>query len=261
MALIISGHPRSGTTLLRDLCNGHPDITITNEFANFTNLDTSYIRYSGRLLKRCWREKNRSFLITGSEKRQSEFLLKSYVFIGRYLFELNRHRSGPIDISAVETALRCCFPANRIVGDKYPRYESMLDKLACIDGLVHLVIYRDCRDVTRSVLERVRTKWRNKAFIKNINTVEKIARRWVGAIERMERYADRIHIIRYENLIREPGGELEIVGQLLGVDPGGFPIDMIYNTSIGRYKQGLSEDQLTSVMKIAGPTMTRLGYL
>jgi hypothetical protein len=50
MALIISGHPRSGTTLLQQLCDDHPALGVTNELGNFTHLDRSYLAYARHLL-------------------------------------------------------------------------------------------------------------------------------------------------------------------------------------------------------------------
>lgn len=38
MFLVIAGHQRSGTTLLRLICNGHPDMVVTNEFRNIIAL-------------------------------------------------------------------------------------------------------------------------------------------------------------------------------------------------------------------------------
>lgn len=260
MVLIIGGHLRSGTTLLRNLCNDHPDITVTNEFANFAGLGMSYKKYSYRLLKKRWQDRTRSFLASGSAGEQRNFVLQSHIFLGRYLFELIKHRNGYVNILAVETAMRNCLPITRIVGDKYPDYVFMLDKLSNVDGLVTIIIYRDCRDVVRSTLERVKTKWRKNAFIKYMDTAEKVAHRWVGAIESMEQHTDKIHSVRYEQLIMEPRKEFKKIGQCLGVDPSGFPAHLIRRDSIGKYHQELSEDQLAIIMKIAGPTMTRLGY-
>ncbi|HWP93464.1 MAG TPA: hypothetical protein VNN20_14825 [Thermodesulfobacteriota bacterium] len=47
----------------------------------------------------------------------------------------------------------------------------------------------------------------------------------------------------------------------MGVDPAGFSTKMVQNTSIGRYKRELTDEELATVMEIAGPTMKRLGYI
>jgi len=45
------------------------------------------------------------------------------------------------------------------------------------------------------------------------------------------------------------------------VDPAGFPTKMVQNTSIGKYKRELTDDEMATVMEIAGPTMERLRYI
>lgn len=64
-----------------------------------------------------------------------------------------------------------------------------------------------------------------------------------------------------KDLIQQPERELEALGNWLGVDPSGFPKELILDDSIGKYKSGLTDEELTDVMKIAGPTMARLRYV
>ena len=261
MALIIGGHIRSGTTLLRNLCNSHPDIAVTMEFGNFIGLGRPYRRYSRQLLKRQWRRRDHSVLVQGNRENRWGLLLQSYAFMVRYLSVLRREGKSRIDVPDIEAALRSIFPAARIVGGKTPPYVFLLDRLAYVDGLDCLIVHRDCRDVTNSVLEKVRTDWRDKPFVGNFDTVEKIALRWVQAIELTERYADIVYTVRYEDLIQNPQGELDRVGEWLGVDATRFPAAIIRTTSLGKHKDGLSNAQLSTVLRIAGPAMARLGYL
>lgn len=258
---IIGGHIRSGTTLLRNLCHSHPDITVTMEFGNFIGLGESYGSYTSKLLRRCWRRRNQSFLVHRSTEHYWKYVLRSYAFVARYLVKVNTCRNGVIDVPTIETALRNIFPTTRLVGDKVAYYVFLLDTLAARDDLARVIIYRDCRDVTSSVLQKVLTDWRSKSWVKHWDSAEKVARQWVQAIELMERYADRLHIICYEELIQKPEQELDALGRYLGVDPAGFPIEMMHRGSIGKHIHGLTEEEMATVMDIAGPTMTRLGYL
>jgi hypothetical protein len=73
-------------------------------------------------------------------------------------------------------------------------------------------------------------------------------------------YKDKLHIIRYEDLIQQPHHEFEGLGRWLGVDPSGFSDKLIQDTSIGKYQKGLSEEEVATVMETAGATMTRYGY-
>jgi hypothetical protein len=266
MALIIGGHPASGTTLLRHLCNNHPDITLTHEFGNFHHLGRPYKEYRDELLKRLWNKgilENRFLLWSPSNHLSLKVvkIVKSHAFIARYLFEMHRYRRNIVDLSIVGTVLKSIFPKAHIVGDKEPHYVFALDELGRVGGLKRLIVYRDCRDVTSSVLHNSRTKWRKKTWIKDFNTAEKVAKQWVRAIEVMERNMDKIHIIRYEDLINKPDRQLNTLGSWLGVDPTGFPKEIIRDTSIGKYSTGLSDEELATVMKVAGPTMCRLGYI
>jgi len=52
MALIVTGHQRSGTSLLARLLNAHPEVRLTSEFGNFLRVGSPPGRYIRRLLKR-----------------------------------------------------------------------------------------------------------------------------------------------------------------------------------------------------------------
>jgi len=186
--------------------------------------------------------------------------LQSGLFLFRYLIGLRCYRNTLIGAREVEAVLRRLFPHATIVGDKFPLYVFDLDKLVTVPDLFRVIIYRDCRDVTRSALEMSRTKWRGRRFAERLGTAEKVAREWVRAIELMERHADQVHVIRYEELVAAPQPVLEALGKYLGVDPQGFRHQRIHVTSVGKYRQGLSEHDLRDVIAIAGPTMERLGY-
>jgi hypothetical protein len=257
MALIIGGHVRSGTTLLRELCSSHLEMAITHEFNYFSGLGKTYTEHRRILLKALWKK-------TRYRERRLVRHLLNYAFVARYLYSLQRNREGLIDVAAIESTLRSIFPEARIVGDKTPDYALLLDKFVTASGLSCLIVFRDCRDVTSSTLERVRAKWHRNPWTQNINTPEKVAKRWVRHIETMERHKDKMHIIRYEDLVEEPRRELEALAKWLGADPSGFSECMIRgirNTSIGKYKTGLADEELKAVMEIAGPTMARLGYV
>jgi DNA-binding ferritin-like protein (Dps family) len=209
------------------------------------------------LLNRLWgKTKNRRIRLRGH--------MRNLAFVARYLFEMRRYRNALIDIEAIESILKSIFPKAHIVGDKTPDYLLSLDRLVLNNGLNCLIIFRDCRDVTSSVLVQIRTKWRKKHWKHNFDTAEKIAERWVRRIEIMERNKGKIHIVRYEDLVLEPRQELDKLAEWLGIDAAGFSDNLISNirkTSIGKYKTGLTKEELDTVMSIASPTMARLGYI
>ncbi len=260
MVFIIGGHPRSGTTLLRNLCDAHPAITVTMEFNNFTGIGKSSLHYSYRMLKMWWRNRERSFLVQGKDEENRRYVLQSHAFVLRYLWETNKRPRKHIQLSDIEKNMRSVFPESKVVGDKFPAYIFRLDKIVSFDEALRVVVYRDCRDVVSSSLKIAQTKWRNRPFAAEYDTAQKIAQRWVYAIEQMEKHASHVFIIRYEDLVRNPSRELGRLGEQLDVPLEGFPLNTVKTGSVGKYKQGLTTEELAAVMDIAGPTMNRLGY-
>lgn len=257
--MIICGHPRSGTTLLQMLCNSHPEISTLFEFGNFQFIGVPYQQYRKKILGRLWEKRRSSFLRIGGSGT-FKGIVPTLFFGLHYLYKIKKYCNGYVDLKSMNKALAELLPEASVLGDKFPGYVFNLDSLSKLEDLNRLLIYRDCRDVVRSTLEQVRTSWRGKKFSRRLNTAEKVAWRWVEAVEAMERNIGVLHLIRYEDLILNARHELSRLGEWLEVDPLGFYYDMIENTSIGKYKEGLSDDDLATVIKIAGPTMERLGY-
>ena len=165
-----------------------------------------------------------------------------------------------VDTRSIQRSARLTFPTARVVGDKVPRYIRRLDVFAADPRLMRVVIYRDVRDVVQSVLVRKQRDWSNRRWAKDLD-VEAVSKQWVAAIEQMERNAGRCHIIRYEELVERPQEVFEGLGSYLGVDSAGFPGDMVRPTSVGKHRSALSGEELEAVMRTAGPTLRRLGYV
>jgi hypothetical protein len=212
------------------------------------------------MMRRWYRVRNKWAFDLSYSSKQSKSLY-NFIFTTRYLLRMYEHYREPITVQIIEAALKHSFPESSIVGDKWPGYMFLMDKFVQADDLYCLVIYRDCRDVTSSFLKQARTTWRPQAWVSNLNTAEKVARRWVDVIGLMERHADQLHIVRYEDLIDNPKAVFASIGDWLGVAPTGFPTHEIKRSSIGKYKSGLTNEELAVVMEIAGPTMARLGYV
>ena len=261
MILMIGGHPRSGTTLLQTLCDLHPEMAVTNEFGNFAFLGQSYWEYARNIYDRWQRVQGKWAFDISYAGEQEKLSRNNLKFALRHLYYFRKLYRGQVTAVSLEATYRTMFPNAKVVGDKWPHYLFRMDKYVQDDALTRLVIYRDCRDVTSSFLVQARTNWHNTNWIHKVDNAEKIASRWVGGIETMEAYADKIIIMQYEALMQQPVQELNRVSEALGLDPAGFPTDMINPGSIGKYKKGLTPEELETVMAIAGPTMARLGYL
>ena len=256
IAVIIGGHPRSGTTLLNHLCNSHPDITTTFEFKSFAGIQSRSKRYL-RLLSDP--EKIKPILQQPNIHLQKNRQASEDFYI-KFTQSIPTLRNPVIQFADVYSAYRYALPDVRVFGDKYPGYVFMLDKFANIPELRKVIIYRDPRDVAISTLEKAHNEWKGKSFGRKLNTADKVAVNWVKAIEAMEKHAGSIHIIRYEELIRDPQSILSTLGVYLGVDPDGFDYSKIRRSSVSRYRTGLSPEEIYQIEEIAGQTMESLGY-
>jgi len=258
--LIVGGMPRSGTTMLKNLFNTHPDVCVTGEFKNFNRLGLNYFQHLRHVRRNRWHNRIIPFQVSGQYRNlgSSAWNLQ---FIARYVLALLPHAHKPIDIETVRRVLHQLFPDKAIVGDKYPRYWMQLDCFTQISGVYPVMIYRDCRDVVQSTLRMVRGQWAGKQFTTSIDTPEKIATSWVECIAALERNADKIFSIRYETLVCEPDGILQDLGKWLDIDPYLFTRELIHAASIGKYRGTLTFEQITQIETIAGATMERLGYV
>jgi hypothetical protein len=258
--LLLTGHQRSGTTILRILLNSHPEISITNEFNNFDGIGKDRLAYTVHLLKRIWHLRHRRDNFSSGSRNPSPWWGNPY-YILRYMLRVQYSSSRRIGFPAAEAAMRTLYPQSRWVGDKYPDYIWDLERYCQSRDLTCMVIYRDGRDVVSSALEKARTTWKHERYGRHFDTPEKVARRWVEAIDIMERCAGKIFAVRYERLIAEPGRVAKEIGERLGVDPACFPVDRIHSSSKGKHRFLLSEQELAVVNDITRPTLSRLGYL
>ena len=260
-SLIITGFPRSGTTLLQRLCHGHPDMYVTNEFGNFAFLGPSLVSSCLRSYRRLWDVKGRWLFEQVDVDNPAAIARHNLRFVSRYVAALMRQGRGSASVPELATTYAELAPNAQVHGDKSPHYLWLMDRFVREETLRRLVIYRDCRDVTSSFLKMVRTLWHKEPWIKRMNTAARIAGRWVKGIEIMQAYSDHLHTIKYEDLVAHPRVEVVRLGRWLGVPSSGFEVDSIQTSNIGKYKLGLTHGEVDSVMDVAGPTMERLGYL
>lgn len=247
--------------MLGKLCHAHPQMAVTHEFGALLYVQRPYLAYAQALLARSRYVGSRwGFVRTHEDARRT--LLQNRLLTGRYLLNLfGVTKTGVVRETAVEQALRRTFPHRAIVGDKTPQYINKLETITQAPSLRCVVIYRDCRDVTSSFLVKRRTEWRDLDWAQKWDTAEKIAQRWVNRIELMEQFAEQVYIMRYETLVQSPHETLTAFSDWLGIDAAGFEPDKVQDTSIGNYRQKLTEAEVADVMTVAGPTMARLGYV
>jgi hypothetical protein len=252
---LITGHPRSGTTVLTRVLNTHPQIGATFELGAFLRLDTPYSEYR-QGLRLGYGDRPVLGVGVGSPRGRR---WASRRFLSGFRYRLWRRRGSPITLETVTELLAESLGRPR-VGDKLPEYVFALDDLGPREGLARIVIVRDCRAVTASTLKRVRSGWSGQSWTKRIDTPEKIAANWIRAVAGIERHAGRLHIVRYEDLVDEPRGTLDRIADYLGVDPGRFDAELIRRPAEDRRRERLDGDARAAVEAVAGDAMRRWGY-
>jgi hypothetical protein len=256
---VIAGMPRSGTTLLRRLCDGHPRMRVTNELGNFGFVGDPYLLYALRAAKRVIEINGRS-RISGRYGSRRANNVGNLSFVTAHLLRLARVGLGRVTLRTIVDDAGRTAPEALVVGDKMPQYIFGMDRLVRFAGLRRLVIYRDCRDVTSSFLTMVRTTWRHRLWVRRMRTAAEIAGVWVQAMEITERHAEHLFAVRYEDLVRDPDLELRRLAEWLGVEAAGFDRTIVSASSIGQHRGGLSSRELADVLRVAGPTLRRWGY-
>jgi hypothetical protein len=254
-SFLVAGHPRSGTTVLTRVLNTHPDIGATFELGAFLGLGAPCAEYR-RGVRLGYRDRPVVGVGTGTPRTRR---WASRRFILAFRYALWRRRQSRITLEVATEILSACL-RRACVGDKLPAYVFALDELASLPGLRPVVIVRDCRAVTASTLQRVRTGWSGRGWTERLDTPEKAAGNWLRALESVERNAARLHVLRYEDLVDDPGARLEEVAAYLGVDPKGFNAGLIRRPEQRTAREGLEGRDLAAVEAAAGEAMRRWGY-
>ena len=252
---------RSGTSILRVVCQTHPELEVTREFGNFSALNASYPVYRRSILGQWWRRRNGGLVPldqVGAPTRRLE-MLHNLAYASRYLAQVRRFERGSVTGSVIDQAMRRLAPDARQVGDKHPDYALQLDALTADMAIRCIFVYRDPRDVVSSTLEKTRGPWR-RGHPDAMRDPKSVARRWVSMMAAMERCRDYLLVVRYEDFVKDPSLTLEQLGEWLDVEPGGFDRTRVRAGSIGKYRQGLTEQELSDVVAVAGPAMQRYGY-
>jgi hypothetical protein len=263
IANFIVGMPRSGTTLLTALLDGHPQVLVLNETHAFKWIGAAD-PVVGLFRVPFYRD---AFPEGGSERRELEAALR-------------RRVSGPVDIgtglTALAESLREISPAAanaRLWIEKTPRHYLRARELVEAFGETTRIVFmlRDPRDVVASHA----AKWGR--------SLQRVARHWAEADALAQRYHARwpaaVCTLRYEDLVREPEATTRQVASHFGIEwsedlmvptmrgadwRGNSsyeqPIVGISDRSIGQYEKELDARAIAQVEGLLGPRMTRRGY-
>ena len=200
--IVASG--RSGTTLLQAMLDSHPDMAIPPEAHFLVPLSRRVRRVNGRLDTGhlTWLLRRSQFAIWGLPPDEVEAALAE---------------ARPVDYAEAIRAVYASFArrrGKRRYGDKTPKHVGDIPYLARMfpEGrFIHMI--RDGRDVTCSFVAH-RLGPRNAA---------EGALRWKRAVEAGRRAGrdlgpDRYLEVRYEALVEDPRGQLEMIGRFIHLD-------------------------------------------
>jgi LPS sulfotransferase NodH len=279
--LLVCGHPKTGTTLLLSLLEGHPDILAFPE-------ETKYFRQiHGRpelgtaeaLLSR-----TRISRLAGDRGTALE-QGRDFSAVDRPIFEAELHER-----LAQTTEPRDLFPAvilayaratgqapRRYWVEKTPLHEHHLDEaLDLWPDLMAVYLARDPRDTFASF--RKKRASRGKPL-----RVGTFARRMRASLAAWDAFAERrpesCCCIRYEDLVREPRAETERIADFLGIEwheslirpthvtqPwGGNSMyeekhEDISVTPIGRYEEALTSAEVRAIEYRLAPLFQRFDW-
>jgi hypothetical protein len=248
LLLVITGFPRSGTTLLNQIVSSHPDIEVSFEFRNL-NVPLPYTNYIAQL-RANWQAR-RLLEWRGRFFRNALRTLKSAWFYYRFLSLLQSYEGQTIDAEIVLNSLKRIFPNKRYVGDKFPLYIERIPELSRISVARRIVIYRDIRHVVPSF---------HRKFAALGHETRTIAENWAKAMALTAEYQDSLHLIRYEDLLKNPQEIIQAMADYLDLAPEGFRHNIIRSNNDGDYRQKLSESELADIMDAAGEQMLHWDY-
>ena len=281
------GMSRSGTTLLTTILDSHPDVSMGYELmtAGITDaraaaeqildfhpgepracsaeLESRGLEQLGKLVHRADRA-----LVTPHELAD---LLRDLADDGHA--DLDSF-DGRVALASAVVALKARKEGTQVTG-----YKLNAPKIGAFDKRVkgqaaYVFILRDPRDIWRSHIENDFGR-----------TAEAVAHTWTGYLSTFERFArrhpDRTHLVRYEDLVASPTERLDELCAAIGL-PRASTMDRFnqskasvlrgghansenlqkdfFTSSVGRFRDELSEQDLETIESICFEGMAAHGY-
>ena len=231
--LLVSGCPRSGTTLLNLLLNTHPNIAISNEcnlIAVVHALREGVFFREKKLLS-----EGQPLLIREQSPRENWQMSDLYDLVPRFDSQV-----VPILRSFITGIKPGLDPATiSIIGDKLPKYYSSdLSSLISLKEIdFHLIhITRNPLDVCSSFLRRQKNALAGKDYWKSTLTPDGVAQEWIKAWHfRSSSFVKSNKVkfldVNYDQLIASPSKFLKQLSSFLGVE-NLFSADMVRDTPV-----------------------------
>lgn len=218
--LLLCGHPKSGTSLVLSLLDGHPDVVVIPE-------ETKYFRaIHGRSGLRSAEALLSQTRIGRLGRARSEALAqgRDYGHVDGERFERELAALLSSEREACEllpsVALAWAAAAGRGPGrfwvEKTPLHEHSLDTaLELWPNLAAIYVVRDARDVHASFLAKRRERDRRLSVVTSAGRI----RRSLAAWRRFaRRHPDRCWTVHYEDLVADPESQTRGIASFLGIE-------------------------------------------
>ena len=235
--IFIVGMPRSGTTLMRSLLSAHPNITISPE--------THFCKNWFKLYRNLDLNQPEQFEIFWQALSQSNMFESFGLNVEKT--RTNLLANGNINHQSVLTVILQSYAQKMQKprwGEKTPDHYQYLDILfRWYPKAQVLWMLRDPRSVTASLISK---KWAS-------SYVDVHARKWLDSAENYrQRWSkdERIMLVKYESLVREPEWEISRICQFLQED---YSPLIISDNNKSPNILGLTDNSDESVQEVLAP--------
>lgn len=255
--LVVGGAMRGGTSLLHHLLDSHPRIQLmTRELRALRYADLATWAHAAAV--------HQSFTSTPNRVRHTRFRRQVY----RYLWDIVRghglHELTTVDRIHHAFSVALADANTRYVGDKYPDYVLSYPQYIHRPNTRCVFVLRDARDVVASIVDRIHHgDWQHRKWATKYNTIEKATDYWLHimqALRDMQRLETNALAVRYEDLVLRTAETIAVIARHLELPDDGFDARLPDPSSIGRYRERLSRDQVEAIERRAGPMMEAWGY-
>lgn len=235
--VFVLGYYKSGTTLVLNLLDGHPDVlSLPGESRYFAHLDDVSARHdreaSLRRLHAVWVRNTITPYglpprwVLGQPQPDAA---DPYDELGRHLVAFARGRAGRDPLAAAAQALAAVTGSSpRLWVEKTPMHEFHLERILAAypeARFVHIV-----RDPCATI-ESIQQYESGEPIVDPLTGAAELSRSFAIALDAQRQLGDRYTIIRYESLVTDTPGTMRIVAAGVGI---AFDERLLVPTTLGR---------------------------
>ncbi|MGI0107862.1 sulfotransferase family protein [Salinimicrobium sp. WS361] len=282
-SFFILSNPRSGSSLLRVICEAHPEVTVPPE-CGF--IEWWYDKYKDWKIEDNEKERFNSFCFDLASSRKFETWHFSFSIFKKYV-----RICQPRNYSDLTALVHITFGLQKnknlkVWGDKNNYYIHHIDLLLKLYPRTKFIyIVRDGRDVAASyiALKKINTE---SPYVPNLSTdIAEIAHEWndnnISVYESLSNLEnERALILRYEDLVIDFKYSTETICEFLNIDFNPLMLEYYKQNlepketldwkkktlskpdklAIGKFKRELNKEQIEVINTIAKESLIRFNY-